>query len=165
VRSSYGDLRGVRAAAGGAATAIFIYPRGPGDPAAEQVRDSFRLPLPGGGEFSCVASFSGKQASSWHGHLARGEFHGLEARATHEFSSLLGRVRDKVYIGRTAAGGVGQQIDLHGDGKPDVVFSETCGFVLQLRDGKVTAAEADRPVTITIGGKSCSLSAFTPRKF
>jgi hypothetical protein len=132
VRSSYGDLRPVRAGSGRAAKAIFIYPRSPGDPAAEKVRDSFRLPDRNGG-------------------------------AT--FSSLLGRVREDLYVGRTAAGGVGQQIDLHGDGKPDVVFSQPCGFVLQLRDGKVIAAEADRAVAITIGGETYRLAAFTPRMF
>jgi len=30
----------------------------------------------------CVARFSGRRTPPWHGHLARVEFHGLEARAT-----------------------------------------------------------------------------------
>jgi len=30
----------------------------------------------------CVAKFSGRRTPPWHGHLARVEFHGLEARAT-----------------------------------------------------------------------------------
>ena len=35
---------------------------------------------PMGGQ--CVARFSGRRMPPWHGHLARVEFHGLEARAT-----------------------------------------------------------------------------------
>ncbi|MEP6960086.1 MAG: hypothetical protein ABI980_15270, partial [Nitrospirota bacterium] len=54
-----------------------------------------------------------------------------------DFSSVLGRVSGNLYMGRTSAGGVGDSIDLDGDGTPDVTFSATCGFILQLRDGSV----------------------------
>jgi hypothetical protein len=51
VRSSYGDLRPVRMLSGAANTQTFIYPRSGGDPAAEDVRTSFRR---ASGDFSSV---------------------------------------------------------------------------------------------------------------
>ena len=63
------------------------------------------------------------------------------------FHSLLGRVSGNLYVGRTSAGGVGTEIDLDGDGKPDVRFSRECGFLLQLDRGQVIALETDRAVT------------------
>src|SRR5262249_37001719 len=63
------------------------------------------------------------------------------------FSSALGRVEGNLYVGRAAAGGEGDSIDLNGDGKADVTFSAPCGFILQLDKGRVTAAEVDREVT------------------
>ena len=41
-----------------------------------------------------------------------------------------------LYVGRTSAGGVGSSIDLDGNGTTDVTFSASCGFVLQLRQGR-----------------------------
>ena len=53
-------------------------------------------------------------------------------------------------------------VDLNGDGKPDVTFNSECGFVLQLRNGQVIAAEADRDVTVTIRGKKRELRKYKP---
>lgn len=39
------------------------------------------------------------------------------------YRSLLGRVDGNLYVGRTAAGGMGSRIDLDNDGKTDVSFS------------------------------------------
>ena len=74
-------------------------------------------------------------------------------RGGKDFSSVLGRVKGTLYLGRTSAGGVGKAIDLDNDGSDDVSFSESCGFILQLNDGKVLRAEADRPVKARIAGK------------
>ncbi|BCU77904.1 hypothetical protein [Luteolibacter sp. LG18] len=79
-----------------------------------------------------------------------------------DFTSVLGRVTGTLYTGRTSAGGEGKAIDLDRDGKDDVTFSETCAFILQLKDGKVTALEADRPVTATLGGKTVKVEAWQP---
>ena len=125
VRSTYGDLRPVRAVADGPALAVFVYPRGREDPAAERVHDSLRVTSSG-------------------------------------FSSALGTVTGNLYVGRTAAGGVGDRIDLDGDGRPDAIFSETCGFILQLAAGKITAVETDRNVGATIQGRSVNLRAYSP---
>jgi hypothetical protein len=69
-------------------------------------------------------------------------------------------VAGKPYVGRTAAGGEGDSVDLNGDGKAEVIFSEPCGFILLLDKGSVTAAEADREVTMRIQGKRLRLSAY-----
>lgn len=78
------------------------------------------------------------------------------------FSSVLGKVAGKLYVGRTAAGGEGDSIDLNGDGKAEVTFGAPCDFILCLEQGKVTAAEADREVTMQLQGKRLKLSAYTP---
>lgn len=78
------------------------------------------------------------------------------------FSSALGRVEGTLYVGRTSAGGEGDAIDLDGDGTADVTFSERCRFVLQLRDGAVTHAEADRPVAMRYDGRTIALDTHTP---
>ena len=79
------------------------------------------------------------------------------------FSSVLGRIDGNLYVGRTSAGGVGSGVDLDGDGQMDVKFNSACGFVLQLRGGRVAAIEADRPVTVRIGRRTYRLSAHVPR--
>ena len=78
------------------------------------------------------------------------------------FRSVLGRVSGKTYAGRTSAGGFGTELDLDGDGKPDVRFSRECGFLLELDRGKVMAVEADRAVTAEIQGRRVSLKAHSP---
>lgn len=125
VRSTYGDLRPVRATVGETATRIFVYPRSANDPAADQVRDSLRVTSSG-------------------------------------FTSILGTVAGDLYIGRTAAGGFGDRIDLNRDGQADATFSEPCGFILQRNGGKIIAVETDRIVRATIKGRKLSLHAFSP---
>ena len=78
------------------------------------------------------------------------------------FRSPLGRVWGKLYAGRTSAGGVGRELDLDGDGQPDVVFDRECGFLLQLDRGKIIAIEADRAVTATLSGSRLTLAAHSP---
>ncbi len=78
------------------------------------------------------------------------------------FSSILGRVSGNLYIGRTSAGGVGDRIDLDGDGQPDVTFGAQCGFLLQLEDGQVRAIETDREVEARVAGRRILLGAYQP---
>ncbi len=79
-----------------------------------------------------------------------------------DFSSVLGRVTGNLYIGRTSAGGRGDSIDLNNDGTVDVSFSQSCDFVLQLDEGRVTAIEADRAVTATLAGRVVQLAPYAP---
>ena len=125
VRSTYGDLRPVRATVGETHNRVFVYPRSANDPAADQVRDSLRVTSSG-------------------------------------FTSVLGTVAGDLYIGRTAAGGFGDRIDLNRDGQPDATFSEPCGFLLQRKGGKIIAVETDRDVQASIKGRKLSLHAFSP---
>ncbi|RYD68555.1 MAG: hypothetical protein EOP83_00635 [Verrucomicrobiaceae bacterium] len=83
-------------------------------------------------------------------------------REGQDFSSILGRVRGTLYTGRTSAGGVGTTIDLNGDGTDDASFSESCGFILQLKDGKIVRVEADRSVKARLSGKEIALTAYQP---
>jgi hypothetical protein len=53
-------------------------------------------------------------------------------------------------------------VDLDGDGKPDATFGAECSFVLQLRNGQVTAVETDRDVSATIRGKKFALKRYQP---
>jgi hypothetical protein len=78
------------------------------------------------------------------------------------YASTLARVHKDVYVGRTSAGGVGSEADLDRDGKADVSFSERCGFVLQMRAGRVIAAEADRDVSAEMQGRKMRLKAYAP---
>jgi hypothetical protein len=65
-------------------------------------------------------------------------------------------------VGLNSAGGVGTQIDINGDGVPDVKFREPCGFMIQLRGGKAVAIETDRAVQAEIQGRKLALRAHTP---
>jgi hypothetical protein len=76
-----------------------------------------------------------------------------------DFSSVLGWVKGNLYMGRTSAGGQGSAMDL-GTGK--VTFSRICNFILQLRQGKVTAVEADSAVAASVEGREVNLQPFTP---
>jgi hypothetical protein len=78
------------------------------------------------------------------------------------FRSALGRVSGTIYVGRTSAGGVGKELDLDGDGKPDATFSQECGFLLQLDRGRVTAVETDRAVNAEIQGRRFAFRAHVP---
>ena len=79
------------------------------------------------------------------------------------FRSVLGRISGTIYVGRTAAGGVGKQIHLDGDGVPEVTFSEECGFIIQLESGMPAAIEADRDVDARIGNKVVHLKRHRPQ--
>jgi len=79
-----------------------------------------------------------------------------------DFSSVLGRVKGTLYVGRTSAGGVGKAIDLDGDSMDDASFSESCGFILQLKGGRIVRAEADRTVKARIAGKEIAFAAYKP---
>jgi hypothetical protein len=83
-------------------------------------------------------------------------------RKGQDFSSVLGRVKGTLYVGRTSAGGAGKGIDLDNDGKNDVTFDRTCAFILQLKNGRPITMEADRSVTATIRGEKLKLAPFTP---
>jgi hypothetical protein len=78
------------------------------------------------------------------------------------FESRLGTVHGTLYVGRTSAGGEGTSVDCDRDGTADATFSTHCQFILQLRDGKITAVEADRKVTASIEGKAMALEASQP---
>jgi hypothetical protein len=78
------------------------------------------------------------------------------------FASVLGSVHGTLYVGRTSAGGEGQSIDCHGDGKPDATFDTVCRFVLQLDAGKIVAVEADRKTVAEIAGRRWPLDAYVP---
>jgi hypothetical protein len=76
--------------------------------------------------------------------------------------SPVGRVSGTLYVGPTAAGGFGNRIDLDGNGTPDATFSEACGFLLQLRNGRAVAVEADRAVRAEIQGRKLALERYVP---
>jgi hypothetical protein len=78
------------------------------------------------------------------------------------FRSVLGAVAGHLYVGRYSAGGEGTSVDCDGDGRPDAVFDHPCRFILQLSDGRITAAEADREITVHIYGKSYRLHPYAP---
>lgn len=78
------------------------------------------------------------------------------------FRSMLNRVEGNLYVGRWAAGGEGDRIDLDGDGSDDITFGERCGFVVQLERGKPARIEADRPVSVRYAGRTGQLRAFEP---
>ncbi len=80
------------------------------------------------------------------------------------FRSELARVADMIYAGRTSAGGVGDHIDLDGDGKTDMTFTHICGFLIQLVGGKPVSVETDRDVEARIGGIRLKLRAYKPAK-
>jgi hypothetical protein len=84
-------------------------------------------------------------------------------RSGNDFSTLLGKVKGDIYIGRTSAGGVAQSIDLDDDSTPEATFSSSTGFFIQLNVGEITKIEADRDVTATIYGHILDLKAYTPR--
>jgi hypothetical protein len=82
------------------------------------------------------------------------------------FKSVLGRVEGNTYVGATSAGGEAASLDIDGDGTADVRFDQTCKFVLQLANGRVTAVEADRAVSFTLGnGAPIALAPFVPVRF
>jgi len=63
-----------------------------------------------------------------------------------------------IYVGRNAVGGFGV-------GTADFVFSEPCGFLIQMRNGAAIAVEADRAVVMKMKGKQIKLSKYLPGYF
>jgi hypothetical protein len=78
------------------------------------------------------------------------------------FRSLLCKVSGTLYTGRHAAGGVGDKIDINRDGETDVEFGASCGFILQLDNGRVKRVESDRAITMKYDGRSYRLQSYTP---
>lgn len=78
------------------------------------------------------------------------------------FSSTLGKVKGNLYIGRYTAGGYGESLDLNNDGHSELIFNQSCGFVAQLRDGKIVAIETDIAIEGTLYGEKISLETFEP---
>lgn len=83
-------------------------------------------------------------------------------RSGNDFSSIVGRVKGSLYVGRTSAGGQGAGIDLDNDGTNDVTFSQSCNFILQLSGGAAIAVESDSAVTATIAGRTLNLLPYSP---
>lgn len=80
------------------------------------------------------------------------------------FTSILGRVTDSLYVGRTAGGGFANSLDMDLDGTAEIRFSKGTGFLVQLQAGEITALETDQPVAATVYGQQLSLQAFQPTK-
>jgi hypothetical protein len=78
------------------------------------------------------------------------------------FRSNIGSVNKTLYVGRTSAGGEGTSIDVDRDGVADVTFDEACRFVLQVREGRVLAVEADRPTNMRYENRKVLLDAYKP---
>jgi hypothetical protein len=55
-----------------------------------------------------------------------------------------------------------QELCSHNDGKNGVVFNEKCDFILQLKNGRAIAVEADRAVTATFGARDVKLAPYMP---
>ena len=78
------------------------------------------------------------------------------------FSSVLGKVEGTMYIGRNSAGGFGDSLDLNEDGKPDLTFNKECGFIAQLKNGKIISVETDTTVDMTFNGKRYVTKPYVP---
>ena len=78
------------------------------------------------------------------------------------FASVLGRVDGDIYISPTFAGGHGRGVDLGRGASGEVRFDRECGFVIQIRERRATAIEADRPVTVRVRGHAFRLKAYVP---
>ncbi|MEZ5354336.1 MAG: hypothetical protein R2762_16990 [Bryobacteraceae bacterium] len=78
------------------------------------------------------------------------------------FTSSAGTLRNDVWIGKTAAGGRGDTLDLDGDGQPELRLSAPRNFVVQLSQRRITAVEVDAGVSAVVGGKSVNLAKYVP---
>jgi hypothetical protein len=125
IQSTYGWLKPIRVSSESDTISVFIYPKGPGDPSAEEVKNSFRIEKNG-------------------------------------FVSILGKIDNLIYIGRNAAGGMGNVIHLNSDQRADIQFNQICCFMLQLKDNQIKRGEVDRDVTMTYLGNNYHLTAFQP---
>jgi hypothetical protein len=75
------------------------------------------------------------------------------------FTSILGGVEDNIYVGRTVAGGEGRELRLSARAKPALTFDQRCGFLTQIREGRVVSVETDRDVKAHFGKAKLSLEA------
>lgn len=78
------------------------------------------------------------------------------------FTSVLGKVAGTLYTGRSSAGGLGDRIDITGDGQDDVILSRPCGFLVQHEAGTIIAIETDAEVDVEINGRTHRLTAHAP---
>lgn len=79
------------------------------------------------------------------------------------FESILGRVTDSLYVGRTAAGGFADSLDLDQDGRAELRFNKRTGFVAQLEAGEIRALETEQALTASLYGQQLDLQAYTPK--
>jgi hypothetical protein len=84
------------------------------------------------------------------------------SRSGNDFTTVLGRVKGNTYVGRTSAGGVGTAIDINNDGRADVTFNASTGFVIQLETGKISKIETDRDAIAVIQGQTFNFKAYSP---
>ncbi|MFP3473139.1 hypothetical protein R0J90_24065, partial [Micrococcus sp. SIMBA_144] len=66
---------------------------------------------------------------------------------TDGFITPLAEIKGNLYRGSKVAGGESDAMDLDADGKPDVVFSQKCGLMLQLKGNTIYRVETDKEVT------------------
>ncbi len=79
-----------------------------------------------------------------------------------DFSSMLHVIKQNLYLGRDAAGGEGDRLDLNQDGTTDLQFDGWCRFMVQLEGDQVMAVEVDRSVTLHYRGEEFRLLAYNP---
>lgn len=99
------------------------------------------------------------------GQLAATEVQQTMRRTEGGWVSTLGRVEDNIYVGRTAAGGVGRELRLQAGARPALTFAQPCGFFAQIRKGKVVAVETDRDVEGHLGHRTVDFKAHHPVHF
>ena len=92
------------------------------------------------------------------------EVQGTMRRTKNGFTSILGRVEDDIYVGKTVAGGEGRELRLSSGAGPALIFDRSCGFLAQIRDGRMVAVETDRDVTARIDKTTLTLRAHRPQK-
>jgi hypothetical protein len=80
----------------------------------------------------------------------------------HGFSSPLAIVEGKLYSGPNVEGGFGASIAFGAEGSQAVKFSQPCGFLIQLRNGRAVAIETDRAVKAHGLGRTLELSSYVP---
>jgi hypothetical protein len=97
------------------------------------------------------------------GQIAAGAVQRSFRRTENGFTSLLGDVYGDVYVGKTVAGGVGRVLILSGVHPTQLRFSQSCGFLVQLRDGVPIRIETDRDVALRWKGTSVQLRTHVPK--
>jgi len=75
--------------------------------------------------------------------------------------TCLGNVRGNLYVGRTSAGGRGQELELDGGGIT-LSFDRPCDFLLQRDAAGAIALEVDRPTGADFNGRALHVNAFEP---